>query len=346
MDGRLTRWLAGVAVVALGLGLVVGCAKQTSSASPEEFYRGKTFNWVVSSGAQGGDETDLLARVIAPYLAKELGGSVKVSNAASEDGLNQVYNEEKKDGLTMVHKSTAAVISNDILKAPGVQYATEKFNWIADVFPAGKVMQVSPKMTYKTLDELRKAKGLKGGGTTAKGALAVSAAVMMDVLGLDGKVVTGFKGKKDLVLAVTRGEVDFLVSSDTSAQKDEDDELLKNFLVVTKEKSRVVPNLPTMYDMGVKVPQEKVAMVEYILAAGSAVALPPDVPADRVEYLRKVFLKVSDNKDMQAEIKKIMGATAAFMPGKDLQDKMAAIKSNTELAKQLDATLSKYTAVQ
>lgn len=62
-----------------------------------------------------------------------------------------------------------------------MQYEAEKFNYLASISLDGKIFELSPKLQDKTLDGLRKAKGLKGGGTTAKGALALAAAVMFEV---------------------------------------------------------------------------------------------------------------------------------------------------------------------
>ncbi|MCL5959232.1 MAG: tripartite tricarboxylate transporter substrate-binding protein [Chloroflexi bacterium] len=343
---RTLATLLAVVVVTLLMGLAVGCSQASKSAAPEEFYRGKTLTWVVSAGATGGDETDLLSRAVAPYLAKELGATVKVTNMASDEGLNWVYEQAKRDGLTLVAKSTSAVVAPDIMKAPGILYETEKFNILADIFPAGKVMQISPKLPYKTLDDLRQAKGLKGGGTVAKGSLGLSAAVGLEILGLDGKVITGFKGKKDLTLALARGEIDFMLTNDAGAAKDAADGYAVNLLVVTKDRSVFVPEVPTMYELGVKVPREMESALEFILAAGYMTALPPEVPPERVEFLRGAFQRVGANPELKAELKKITGASSPFLTGKMLQDRMNTMKSNKVLADQLDALFTKYGAVQ
>ncbi|MCL5961704.1 MAG: hypothetical protein M1358_20725, partial [Chloroflexi bacterium] len=86
--------------------------------------------------------------------------------------------------------------------------------------------------------------------------------------------------------------------------------------------------------------------LKYLSLGGYAAAVPPDVPADRVEYLRKVFSKLSENPELQAGIVKATGAGGPFMSGQELQDKVAAVKANNELAAQLDKIVAKHTAVQ
>lgn len=346
----MRTWMTGpvalIAILILGLGLVMACTQAPKAATPEDFFRGKTLTWVASSGTKGGDSTDLMVRTVVPYLAKELGATVKVENLESEEGVNWVYNEASRDGLTMVSKSTAAVISNDVLKAPGTLYETDKFSFVSDINPTGKTIQASPNIAYRTAEELRKAKGLKAGATTAKGALSTAAVVVMEIMGLDGKLITGFPAKKDLNLAVTRGEVDFMVSTDTTSKQDEENGLLVNLFAITKQRSPRVPHVLTLAEGGVNVPKDLEAALFFVANSGTAVALPPEVPQDRVDYLRKVFEKVGEETKLQEEMAKLTEVWTPFMSGKEVQDMMVSMKANKDLAGQIDGLLKKYSVVQ
>ncbi|MBI2953601.1 MAG: hypothetical protein HYY30_04750 [Chloroflexi bacterium] len=59
-------------------------------------------------------------------------------------------------------------------------------------------------------------------------------------------------------------------------------------------------------------------MHKFISVGGFAAALPPEVPQDRIENLRKVFQKLSDDKDVQQGIEKITGLSRPFVTGKEL----------------------------
>ncbi|MBI2952830.1 MAG: hypothetical protein HYY30_00835 [Chloroflexi bacterium] len=344
MRGNPMRQLALIGTAILLMWLALGCGQTQTVDRPEDFYRGKAIDWVVSSSAGG--PTDLLARLVAPYLAKETGAAVRVEAVGSQEGKNLVYNQSKRDGLTLVHHNTLGYIASDVLKSPGVQYETEKFNFVSDIQPSGKSFQISPNLPYRTLEELRRAKGLRGTGTTAKGSQALSAVMMFEILGLDGKVITGFDGNKGMVMALSRGEADIIVSSDAAGQQAEKDGNVVNLMVLGEKRSRSLPNVPTISELGVKVPKEMDVMFRFIMVDGSAVALPPDVPQDRIEYLRKVFVKLSDDKELQQEMLKLSGDWNPFLTGKELQDHMVAIKANKGLADQLDTIFAKYSAVK
>ena len=95
-----------------------------------------------------------------------------------------------------------------------------------------------------------------------------------------------------------------------------------------------------------KVPKELEAVHRFATTGGIAVALPPGVPQERVEYLRKAFQDLNDNKELQNAMGKVTGIWRVFMPGKELQEKLAAIKGDKELGGKLDAIFKKYSAVR
>ena len=312
--------------------------------SPEEYYRGKTIVWIFSGDAGSGGE--LITRTIAPFLEKETGAKVRIENKQTDEGVNFIYNRGSRDGLNLCTKSVDAIIGNEILKAPGVHYESEKFNYISDVYPSIKIFQASPKLPYKTLDALRKAKELKAGATSAKGSIAITSAVTFAILGLDGKVITGFKGKKELTLAVARGEVDFMITSDNAAKRDEKDGYTINMFTIGTKRSAAVPHVPSIAEVGVTIPKELESAHQFVNSAGTAVFFPPGVLVERVDFLRKAFIKLSENKELQNALGKLTGVIQTFGSGYELQKYMIEMKSDKGLAAQLDSIFKKYTAVR
>ncbi|MBI2955332.1 MAG: hypothetical protein HYY30_13540 [Chloroflexi bacterium] len=344
MRSRHLRYLAPLGILILGMGLVAACSQGPKAIAPEEFYRGKTITWIV--GSDPGSGTDLVARAIAPHLAEEIGATVKIENQGNDEGLNSVYTEAKQDGLTLGINSTGAAISNDILKAPGVLFDMGKFNSLADVSPGGSVFQIAPKLPHKTVEALRQVKGLKGGATSARGSMATSGAVAAEIMGLDAKIVTGYKAKKELTLALGRGEIDYMVSSDNSAKRDQEDGNLINLFVVGKDRASPIPDVPTLFEAGVTLPKELEAALQFVASNGYIVVLAPDVPQDRVSYLRKTFKTLNDNKKLQGDVEKVTNIWRPFKPGEQIQAEMLAIKSNQGLAGQIDTIFNKYSATQ
>ncbi|MBI2952989.1 MAG: hypothetical protein HYY30_01650, partial [Chloroflexi bacterium] len=219
-------------------------------------------------------------------------------------------------------------------------------NFLADVSPSSTVFEISPKLPHKTIDALRQARGLKIGSTTAKGAIAISGAVAAEILGLDGKVISGYGGKKDLTLAVARGEVDIMVTSDSTAMKDEKDGYVVNLFTLGSKRSPAIPDVPSMTELGASPPKDLEAALAYVSAGGMSVALPPEVAPERVDYLRNAFQRLGEDKEVQKDIEQVTGIWRPFVSGKDLQDTVSTIKANNGLAGQLDEILAKRKATQ
>lgn len=340
MRSRTTRLTVLIGVLSLLIGITLACSQASKANTAEEFYKGKTLTWVVSSTP--GSSTDTLSRAVAAYLAKEIGVTARMENTDNQVGLNETYTQANRDGLTFVANPSDGILANDILKGPGVLYETEKFNFIANLNPSLKVLQVSPKLPYKTLKDLQRAEALKGGGTTANGLLSISTAVGFELFGLRGQVITGFKSKNDLVMALARGEVDLIITSDTGGAQDEKDGYASSVLIVGEKRSPAIPNAPTMSELGVTVPKELESVIGFTTSSGTAAALPPEVPEERVQYLRQAFQKLNDIKDLQKEVEKLTGSWSPSVPGEQVQKYMVAMKADKALASQLQGILAKY----
>jgi tripartite-type tricarboxylate transporter receptor subunit TctC len=328
------------------LGATPSHAQTPATDKVAKFYKGKTITWVVS--AEPGGPTDVIARILVPHVGKETGTKILVKNmtGGSMEGDNWTFNEGKRDGLTVLTEVTGALMLNDMLKSPGVQYTTEKFNFLTGVVPELCVAAVSPKAPYKTFDAVRKAKGIKVGASSAKGYIAVSGAITSAILGLDAKVITGYQGMKSVLLAVAQGEMDMVIASEPDivlAGKNGD---VVPIFVVSGERSSLMPNIPTMKELGVTVPKELDDAYRTIASNTRAVALPPGVPAERVAYLRGVFNKLSMSKEVQDDMSRYNGVRRPFVPGDKLQEEINSLKANKVLAAQMEGIMKKYSAAR
>lgn len=335
-----------VSLFVLGAGLPVAYAQTSGGDKVEGFYRGKTITCVVSSEPGGGN--DMVARILVPHLARQTGTKIIVKNMAggSLEGDNWVYNEAKRDGLTILAEGTMPLLLNDLLRSPGVQYVTEKLIFLGGALPEMTVCAVSGKLADKTLDGLRKAKGFRVGASSARGYVATSGAITSAILGLDARLITGYKGLKSVLLAVAQGEMDMVVASEPDiaiAAKGGD---VIPLFIVGEERSPLYPNLPTLRELGVTIPKELTEAYKTITTNSRAMALPPGVSDDKVNYLREAFKKIDETKELQADIIRWAGVFRPFIPGVKLQEDINHIKANKALAAQIEGILKKYAATK
>jgi tripartite-type tricarboxylate transporter receptor subunit TctC len=163
---------------------------------------------------------------------------------------------------------------------------------------------------------------------------------MAEILGLDAKVITGFDGTPGAIMAMGRGEIDYIVTMPKPEETNSG--LLKPLFVLGDQKSATWPDLPTAAELGIEVAQD--LRVAYLVAQrnGKAIFTPPNVPMDRVTFLRGIFDRLNENKDARALVAKISGEDNDFIPGERLQQIIAEMKGETGLKDQMINLFEKY----
>jgi hypothetical protein len=133
---------------------------------------------------------------------------------------------------------------------------------------------------------------------------------MNSILGSKIKVISGYKGGNDVVLAMERGEVQGRCSWPLSSIRSTRPEWLSqhklNLLLQTGlEKEPELPDVPLIMEF-VKAEDDR-AVMELIFASRSflrPVLAPPDVPADRVSALRVAFMDTMRDTAFLGDAKK------------------------------------------
>jgi tripartite-type tricarboxylate transporter receptor subunit TctC len=90
--------------------LAPAAAPAAPASDAADFYKGKTIKILV--GFSPGNSSDVTARVIARYLAKQTNATVVIYNNAGGGGLvarNEMYSTIKPDGLTIMFDPTGAL---------------------------------------------------------------------------------------------------------------------------------------------------------------------------------------------------------------------------------------------
>jgi tripartite-type tricarboxylate transporter receptor subunit TctC len=274
-----------------------------ASSSAADFYKDKKITYIVASKPGGG--TDLIARLIAPYVKKYTDAySVVVDNVAEGGGLlalNRLWNS-KPDGLTIATSPMDNVVGQEVIKAPGVQYQTDKFNVIFALNSAmGEALVVNANGPFRSVDDLKKAKGLKSASLLAG---AVLAAYIADVLGLDAKITTGM-ATGDATLALQRGEIQFVTNSPVSTLKGIADGTELPLCVTISAGIPVLPQAPPLAKFATLSPQQKEwGKIFDVTDSGKYVYAGPNVPQERIDYLRTVFEKIHQDPQFLQDRKK------------------------------------------
>ena len=175
-------------------------------------------------------------------------------------------------------------------------------------------LMIAHKRTGITkFDELRGEKGKQLTMGAIPGSTVEHAPIMVrEVLNINLKVVSGYKGTADVRLALDSGEVDGFFNTWTSSKVTSMDKVKSGEWVVlaqlteTPMKDLIVPNVPTIQKIARS--EEQRLLLKYGTSTpndfGKVYVIPAGVPADRAAALESAFAKVFKDKELSADADK------------------------------------------
>ena len=309
----------------LSAALLLCAASSAMAQSVEQFYAGKTVELIV--GYPPGGSNDVYGRAVARHIGRHIPGHPQVvfrnmPGAGSILAANHIYNVAPKDG-TVLGLLAATNTIDEKLGAPGVKFETAKFTWVGRISSAVNVTAMWNTSKIKTIDDAFKmeaALGATGTGST----VYVYPNVLNRVVGTKFKLVMGYGGSNEAMLAMERGEIDGH-STSWEAYKSAHPDWIRDKkinIVVQYGLSRHpdLPDVPTCVEIA-KTEEERQILKAVVNATeiGKAILSSPGVPATRVEALQKAFMDMTRDAEFIAELDK-MRVELTPLPGPKLQE--------------------------
>jgi tripartite-type tricarboxylate transporter receptor subunit TctC len=276
-----------------------------------DFYRGKTINVIVGYTAGGG--YDLYARAVARHMGKHLPGNPNfivqnITGAGSLNAANNIYNVAPKDGTSFGTFARGLAIEPLIGTAKTLFDAT-KFTWLGsgtNEISICATWHTSPVKTFQDALKTQFAVGGEGAGSDPD----TYATLLRNVFGAKLKLVTGYHGTTDIILAIERGEVDgrcgWSWSSIKSTRPTWIPEKKLNYVVhMSEQKAPELAHVPTVADFANDRQKQVLRLITSRQVMGRPFAAPPGVPEDRKQALRKAFDETLKDAAFLAEADKL-----------------------------------------
>jgi tripartite-type tricarboxylate transporter receptor subunit TctC len=308
-------------------------ATAAHAQSGADFYRNKQIRMIVGFGA--GNEYDIGARLLARYWVKHIPGNPTIiiqnmPQAASLVAANYVYGQAPRDG-TVIGALTRNIVTQALLGTPNLVADPKKFIWIGGTSFPGRVCVVGKNAPVQTTADVF-TKELIVGSNGAGNSTHILPTVFNHLLGTQFKMVEGYKGTPDIALAIERGEVDGVCSSYgqfRASEKAFQDGKLKVLFRAEEAVMPEIPNAPSIYDFAKTEDQKKfMRLVFSSTEYGRPYVLPPEVPADRVEILRKSFAETLKDPELIAESEKL-NVDMSFRSAQQLEATTKALYSTS-----------------
>jgi tripartite-type tricarboxylate transporter receptor subunit TctC len=295
-DYLVKRKTTGLAQIALALLIVLAAEPAAAQQSVADFYKGKTVRVIVGVGVGSG--YDLNARLLGRYLPAHIPGNptVIVQNQPGAGSLamtNALYNNGPFDG-TVIGASFNGMPTTPLLEPAGARFDANKLNWVGSTNRETQITYVWHTAPVQTLADLYTTELIVG--AQAPGSTQYDFPILLNHLfGTKFKVVTGYESTPKIHLAMESGEVQGNGATNWSTVK----ALNSNWLAEKKiriivqwglKKNPELADVPLVLDLA-KSPADRQAL-ELALARlefGRPFFLPPNVPPERVEALRRAF---------------------------------------------------------
>jgi tripartite-type tricarboxylate transporter receptor subunit TctC len=281
-------WLAFAA-------LLLASAPTHAQEDVAAFFKGKTIRLMVGIGVGSG--YDINARLLARHMSNHIPGqpTIIVQNQPGAGSLtmtNALYNNGPFDG-TVMGASFNGMPTTPLLQPGGARFDPVKLNWLGSTNRETQVMYVWHTAPAQVLDDARTKETVMGG--QAPGSTQFDYPVLANHLfGFKFKVVTGYESTPKIHLAMESGEVHGTIANWSTLKAINPAWIAEKKIRIlaqwTFTKNPELPDVPMF--LGVAKTEEQRAALRLMLARleyGRPFFLPPNVPAARVQALRRAF---------------------------------------------------------
>jgi tripartite-type tricarboxylate transporter receptor subunit TctC len=317
-------------LIAAALLLTASLAAPARADVLADFYKGKTVALVVGSSTGGGYDT--MTRAIARFIGKHIPGNptVVVRNMPGAGGilaLNYISNTAERDGtvLALVQNNTPL---EPLFGTKQARYDATRLNWLGT--PSFEVAMVLLWHTVpvNSVADL-KARETQMGASGANSTPAFYARLLNATLGTKMKIVNGYPGQNEALLAMERGELDGYPSVFESALTSTRPEwlarkLAKAIVQYGPERLAQLGDVPFAPDLLTDADDKLLMQTGFApLALGRPLVMPPEAPPERVAAMRQALADTFADADFLAEGARMGLAVNAPRTGAQLQDVIA-----------------------
>ena len=273
-----------------------GVARAQQAASPAHYFAGKSIKLVIPTGPGGA--YGLYGLLFAQHYGRHVPGNPSVtpeyrSGAGGIVASNYIYTVAPKDG-TVIGIPLAPFVLAQFTGGPNVQYDVAKFNWIGQISDITRLMVVWSGPKIRTFEDFISQEVVVG--STGRGSETfMNPAIINAVFGAKLKIVDGYKGSGDLMIALERGEIGAVSGTWGNFAGNHADWLRdKKITLITQigvKKVAAYPEVPLLQDLA-KNPEDR-KLIEFMslmtTSVGYSVLAPPGVPENVLAILRKAF---------------------------------------------------------
>jgi hypothetical protein len=305
-----------ISILCLSLG-IFGSTNIAAQAWPDKPIK------IIVPFAAGGS-ADILGRILAQDLGKNLGQNVLVENRGGAGGNigAEIVAKAPADGYTILLASGSMMTVNPfIYKKAGINYQKD-FTYITTIATVPMVIAVSPKLPVNTLPELialAKTRDLNFGSAGIGSQIHMANENFIYSAGIQATHVP-YKGENPALTDLISGQIDFMAGNFPATGGFAKAGQVKALAVTSSKRLKQLPNVPTV---------SEAAIPGFENTGWFALAVPAGTPQSIIEKIyiatEKSFKSPSLLTNLDAN-----GLTPMLMKSKDVDTKIQTESANWE----------------
>jgi len=336
----------------LNLLLAVTAGAPAAADPVADFYRGQTISLLVGANTGGG--YDAYARPVSRHLGRFIPGepNIVVRYMGSAGGLpaaNALYTTGTKDGLTLgaLQRHTPF----EVLRGNrNIAYDPFKLIWLASLNSEVSVTMAWSSAPHRKAEDLLTMPLLVGSlGQETDSETETNA--MIRLLGAPIRIIRGYSGTAENLLALEKGEIQGLHGVSWSYVKTRKADWLRDGKIRILLQTGLTPHpdlkaTSRVYDL---VKSDEIKQIWDLILAPKQMsrpyALPPGVPAERVAALRLAFERLVKDPAFLAEMERT-GTEVTFIAGSEIERLISRIYAfpPSAVERMIEAISSRSTA--
>jgi tripartite-type tricarboxylate transporter receptor subunit TctC len=193
----------------IGITFALSSLLVAAPAGAQDFYRGKAVMMIIPSSAGGG--YDMYARLLARHMGQHIAGKPDIvpqnmPGAGGKTAVSYVASIAPKDGTVIAASYPQALTEQAFGRRELVKYDTPSLTYIGSMNGEPYYCYVRGDAGVSNLRELQ-SKELIVGATGQGSSTATSPLLLNNLIGTRFKIVNGYKGSSEVILAALKNEV-------------------------------------------------------------------------------------------------------------------------------------------
>ena len=301
-----------------------GRAASADAAEGADFYAGRTLTIIAGLPPGGGVDGEM--RVLAQHLSKYIPGhpTIVARNMPGAGGIvlaNHINSIAAPDGLTLAMPGRSGFLLSNVVPQKGISYDLTKFAYVGGAGSAVNALWLRAKLGIASVTALKSHKGdVVIGALTARSENAIAPRLLATYEGWPLKIVTGYAGFSEVLIAAERGEVDGLFTHEGSIANSRPDMIAAGALKPLVQSAPSLPGVPILADVVASADARALlALVTTPSQIGLPLMGPPGIPAERLEVLRQSYARLMQDEDYRAEAERRGLPVGRAVAGAELQ---------------------------